>query len=83
MQSRRLGLELERRILTNARGESGLETKRLRVRHMSRPKFFYLGLPNSVLKPMFFSICGLHIAYQSFFVVKKSFEIVCNLEVVF
>ena len=39
---------------------TNLETKLLELRHMSRPKFFYLGLPNSNLKPTFLNVCGLH-----------------------
>ena len=37
---------------------TNLETKLLEVRHMSRPKFFYLGFLNSVSKLA--RLCGLH-----------------------
>jgi hypothetical protein len=35
-----------------------LETKLLEVRHMSRPNFFYIGLPNSIPKPIFSYMCS-------------------------
>ena len=34
------------------------ETKLHEVRHMSRPKFFYLGLPDSMSKLAFPNVCG-------------------------
>ena len=37
-----------------------VETKLLEARHMSRPKFFYRSLPNSVLKLELSNMCGLH-----------------------
>ena len=46
-------------ILANNR-RANLETNLPRVRHMSRSKFFYLGLPNPVLKSTFLNVCGLH-----------------------
>ena len=49
---------LETNGLTKKKG-TNLETKLLEVRHMSRPKFFYLGLPNSLLKLVFLNVCGL------------------------
>ena len=45
--------------MPNKRGTT-IETKLLEVRHMSRPRFFYIGLPNSVLKPVFLNVYGLH-----------------------
>ena len=44
------GSGLETMYILNTR-ETTLETKLLKVRHMWRPKFFYLGLPKSVLRP--------------------------------
>ena len=38
---------------------NNLQTYLLEVGHMSRPKFFCLGLSNSVLKPTFMNMCGL------------------------
>ena len=38
-----------KRFISDER-ETNLETKLLEIRHMSRPKFFYHGLPNFVLK---------------------------------
>jgi hypothetical protein len=35
------------------------ETKLLEVRHMSNPKFHYLGLPNSVSNAVLSDVCGL------------------------
>lgn len=40
-------------------GGTNLETKLLKVRHSSRPNFYYLGLPTSSLKPTFSDTCGL------------------------
>ena len=37
-------------------------TKLSKVRHMSKLKFFYLGLLNSVSKPTFSNVYGLHIS---------------------
>jgi hypothetical protein len=45
-------------VLTVKRWTS-LETKLLEVRHMSRPKFFYFGLPTSISKPTISYMCGL------------------------
>jgi hypothetical protein len=45
-------------VLTVKRG-TNLETNLLEVRHMSRPKFFYLGLPTSTSKPTISDMCGL------------------------
>ena len=45
-------------VLPNKRG-TNLETQLLEVWHMSRPTFFYLGLPNSIPKPTFTNVCGL------------------------
>ena len=45
--------------------KTNLETQLLKFRHMSRPIFFYLGLPNSILKPMFVNVCGLPIISQA------------------
>jgi len=42
--------------------ETNLKSKLLKVRHMSRLKFFYLGLPNPVSKPLFLNMCGLHMS---------------------
>ena len=80
MQSRCLELELERRVLTNTTGESGLETKRLRVRHIVEakillPRFTKLHFKTSVFE----HVWPPHNLSKFFF---KSFEIVCNLEVV-
>jgi hypothetical protein len=36
-----------------------LETKLLEARHTSKPKFFYLGSPNSISKLAFSNVCGL------------------------
>ena len=54
-----LNRNCRRTFMANKRG-TNLETKLLEVRHMSRRRFFYLGLPNSILKPMFSNVCGLH-----------------------
>ena len=45
-------------ILPIKRG-TDLKTRLLKARHMSRPTFFYLGFPNSILKPAFSNACGL------------------------
>ena len=37
-----------------------LEIKLLGIRHMSRPKLFNLGLPNSVSNLELLNVCGLH-----------------------
>jgi hypothetical protein len=43
---------------------SKLETKLPKVRHMSKPRFFYLGLPNSVSKRnrALLTVWGLHMS---------------------
>lgn len=47
-------------FIPNKRG-TNMETKLLKVRHMSRPNFlFYLGPPVSVLELKLLSVCGLH-----------------------
>ena len=51
-------------IFSNKSG-TNLETKLLKVRHMSRSKFFYLGLPNAISKPMFSNVCGIHMTHPS------------------
>lgn len=38
---------------------TNFETKLLEVRHVSRLKFFHLGLLNSILKQVFMNVCGL------------------------
>jgi hypothetical protein len=38
-------------------------TKIPEVKHTSSPKFFYLGLPNSVLKSAFSNVCGLPLSH--------------------
>ena len=35
------------------------ETKAPQMKHMSRPKLFYLGLPNFVAKLVLSNVCGL------------------------
>jgi hypothetical protein len=45
-------------ILIIKRG-TNLETQLLEVRPKPRPKFFYLGLLNSILKLAFSNVCGL------------------------
>ena len=45
---------------------TNLEIKLLKVRHMSRPNFSYIGLPNSVLKHAFLNVCGP--LYESYIV---------------
>jgi hypothetical protein len=37
-----------------------MDTDLLKVRHMSRPKYFYLGPPNSISKHALSNVCGLH-----------------------
>jgi hypothetical protein len=48
----------ERTIITQKRGAT-FETEPLKAKHMSRPKFSYLGLSNPISKPTFLSMCGL------------------------
>ena len=50
-------------FIPNKRG-TDLETKLLGIRYMCRWKFFYLGLPNSVLNPTFSNVCGLHMGHD-------------------
>ena len=50
-------------ILPTKRG-TNLQTKHREVRHMSRPRFFYMGLLYSNSKPAFLNVCGLHISKQ-------------------
>ena len=50
-------------VITNKRGTK-IETKFLEARHVSRPKFSYLGLPDSILNPTFSNACGLHMRDQ-------------------
>ena len=45
-------------IPPNTRG-TNLETKLLEVRHISKLKCFYFGLPNSVSRPAYLNVCGL------------------------
>ena len=52
--------------------ETNLDTKFLKARHMSRPKFFYLGLPISILKPAFSSVCGLFFSPPCLWVVTSN-----------
>jgi hypothetical protein len=47
--------ELQRMVLTKKRGTE-LETKPLKVRHMSRSTFSNLGLPNSISKTCVFEL---------------------------
>jgi hypothetical protein len=37
-----------------------METKLLKVRHISRPKFIFLDPMVFILKPAFLNVCGLH-----------------------
>ena len=54
-----------KRILVPKKRGTNLETKLLKVRHMSRPKFSYLFLvPNFVMKQVFSNICGLHMYHH-------------------
>lgn len=46
------------------RGANG-ETKLLEVRHLSKPKLLYIGLPNFDLKPAVSNVCGLHMRERS------------------
>ena len=46
-------------ILHNIR-RTNLGIKLIEIRHMSRPKFFYLGSLNSISKHVFSNVCGLH-----------------------
>ena len=50
-------------ILCNKQGTNP-ETKLLEIKHMSRPIFFYLGLPNSVLKPVISNVFGLPLSHE-------------------
>ena len=43
----------------NKQKRTNLETKLLKIRHMSRSKFFYLGKLISVSNPSFSNLCGL------------------------
>jgi hypothetical protein len=43
-------LEVKTDLSTQINREINLEKKLLKVRHMSRPEFFYIGLPDSVSK---------------------------------
>ena len=45
-------------FLPNKRG-TNLKTKLLKVRHMSRLEFFYLGSPNSILRQTLSNVCGI------------------------
>lgn len=45
----------------------------LEFRHISRPKPFYLGLPNSILKSMCSNACGLHMTkFGNFLIYVKT-----------
>ena len=50
---------LKMKVRTPNKGTK-LEIKLLEVRHMSRPKFLYIGLPNFVSKMVLPNVCGLH-----------------------
>ena len=50
---------------------TNLETQLLEVRHKTRLKFFYLGLPNSVLKHAFSNVCGLPFNTIVIYVLKR------------
>ena len=50
-------------ILCNKQ-ETTLKTKLLKIRHMSRPIFFYLGLPNSVSRPVTLNVCDLSLIHE-------------------
>lgn len=57
----------KRIILINQNIRTSLETKLLKIRHMSIPKSFCLGPPNSVSKPAFLDVHGLllfHLSYR-------------------
>jgi hypothetical protein len=47
-------LELKTNVYTPSKKGFNLETELVEVRHMSRPKSFYVGSPNSVSKPLSF-----------------------------
>ena len=42
-----------------------METKLLKVRHISRPKFFFLDPLVFILKPAFLNVCGLHMKEEA------------------
>ena len=46
-------------LVPDKRG-ADLETKLLEIGHMPRTRFFYLSLPNHVLKLIFLNVCGMH-----------------------
>ena len=50
-------------IENKQKNRTNLKTQLFEVRHMSRPTSFYLGLPNSVPKPSFSNVCGLHLRW--------------------
>ena len=58
LQNFRLGSELKMTILPN-KTKPTLKPSFPKIKHMSRLKFFYLGLPNVVSKPTFSNMCGL------------------------